>query len=291
MLERTTWEKHTLQLPHPGQTNRFEHDCGEGRVLKVSHKDDGYAAWCFRCNDSGFIPHPAPSLSERLARLEALRSAERSASSSVELPTPALCDPQDGWPLAARVWLHKAGLSNDDIIRLGAYYHPPTGRVVIPVYQGDKLVYWQARDPEWKRGTARPKYLNPPVDKFGLYAKYGSGPVIVLTEDILSAFRVSRVTEAWSIMGTALAPGVLAALINERRPVVTMFDPDAGGHKASASVTKKLAALGVPCYEASPPRDPKYLTREGTASCISTSRAVFGPLPPPSSLLAPQPQP
>jgi hypothetical protein len=34
------------------------------------------------------------------------------------------------WPLYARVWLYRAGLSNDDIRALGAYYVERLDRVV-----------------------------------------------------------------------------------------------------------------------------------------------------------------
>lgn len=271
MLDRHSWEQHTTQLPVIGQSGRFDHDCGDGRVLKVAHAANGYTAWCFRCGEAGFIPHPAPSLSERLAALERSRNAEVRASSSVALPEPGLYNPQVGWPLIARVWLYKAGLSNDDIIRLGAYWHEPTQRVILPVYNNGELVYWQGRDPAWKRGSPRIKYINPPVDKTKLCAKYGSGPVIVLAEDILSAFRVSRVTEAWALLGTALAPGVLADLLQQARPVVTMFDPDAGGQKATTNITKRLRTLGVSVHEARVPRDPKYLTTQELTQCLNST--------------------
>lgn len=271
MLDRATWEQHTKQLPKLGQSGRFDHGCGEGRVLKVTNGTEGFTAYCFRCGEPGFIPHPTPSLSERLARLEAQRIAEARVSSTVELPAPATCDPQL-WPLMARVWLYKAGLSNDDIVRLGAYWHEPTQRVILPVYDNGKLIYWQGRDPHWKRGSPRMKYINPPVDKTRLTAKYGSGPFIVLNEDILSAFRVSRVAEAWSLMGTALAAGVLADLIKQGKPVVVMLDPDSGGQNATTKIIRKLGNLGVPAYAAFPARDPKYLTKEETLSCLTSTR-------------------
>ena len=251
-------------------------------MLLVSNGDEGYSAWCFRCNDSGFIPHPAPSLSERLAKLERARNAEVRASSSVALPEPAICDPQL-WPKLARLWLYKAGLSNDDIMRLGAYYHEPTGRVVLPVWRDGKPVYWQARSVDGRQ----PKYINPEIDKSHLCAKYGSGPVIALTEDVLSAFRVARVTEAWSLMGTAMAPGVFADLLQQGKPVVMMLDPDAGGRKATPPIVRKLALHGVPVSVAAPRRDPKYLTKEETVSCLIESCAArLAPLLQPSLCLS-----
>lgn len=272
MLRPESWKHHTVHLSS-GQRVRTEHDCGPGRVLLVSNKDSGYSAYCFRCTDDGFIPHPAPSLSDRLAALERARNAEVRASSSVALPEPAQYDftQAGGIPLAARVWLYKAGLSNDDIERLGAYYHQPTGRVILPVYKDGKAVYWQGRDVTWTRKSRSSKYINPPVDKTHLCAKYGAGPVIVLTEDILSAFRVSRVTEAWSLLGTALAPGVMMDLVRQERPVVFMFDPDAGGQKANTAALHQLSMMGTPAYIARPRRDPKYLTAQETRECIASS--------------------
>jgi len=269
MLDPQSFRQEAERL-QPGQRARVEHDCGPGRVLLLSNKDEGYSAWCFRCGESGFIPHPTPSLSERLAALERARNAEVRASSSVALPDPAVCNPQ-AWPSPARVWLYKAGLSNDDIVQLGAYYHPPTGRVILPVYKDGQPVYWQGRDVAWTRKSRSAKYINPPVDKSKLCAKYGSGPVIVLTEDILSAYRVARVTEAWSLLGTALAPGVLIDLIQQGKPVIFMFDPDAGGAKAVRDATAALTLLGIQHATAKPHRDPKYLTKQETIACIESS--------------------
>lgn len=265
MLDPVSWEQHAQRV-QPGHKLRTEHDCGTGRVLLVANGDTGYSAWCFRCNDGGFIPHPAPSLSERLATLERTRNAEVRALSSVSLPEPAIVNPQL-WPNKARLWLYKAGLSNDDIMRLGAYYHEPTGRVVLPVRRNNEVIYWQARSIDGRQ----PKYINPQIDKSHLCATYGTGPVIVLTEDILSAFRVSRVTEAWSLLGTAMAPGVFASLIAQGKPVVVMLDPDAGGRKATPSIVRKLGLHAVPVSVAVPRVDPKYLTKEETLSCIIQS--------------------
>lgn len=265
MLDPQSFRKQAEQL-RPGERARVDHDCGPGRVLLISNKDEGYSAWCFRCNDSGFIPHPQPSLSERLAALERARNAEVRASSSVALPEPGVYDPQS-WPAPARVWLYKAGFSNDDIERFGFYYHEPTRRVVLPARISGEVVYWQARSVDGRQ----PKYLNPLVNKDKLYAPYGSGPCIVLTEDILSAARVSRVTEAWSIMGTALPTGVLVALLRQQRPVVVMLDPDPAGAKGATRIAKQLSLLGVQHSVAVPHRDPKYLTKQEIVTCIESS--------------------
>ena len=74
----------------------------------------------------------AAALKDRNAAFAAAQAADNKVSVSVELPAPAVRVWAD-WPAASRLWLLKAGLSSADLPRLGAYYHPPTDRVVLPV--------------------------------------------------------------------------------------------------------------------------------------------------------------
>lgn len=169
------------------------------------------------------------------------------------------------WPLRARVWLYKAGFSNDDIEGLGFYYNQRMDRVVMPVRRDGEVVYWQARGFDKERA----KYMNPNVDRSNLVARFGTGPVLVLTEDVLSAFRVSRVTEAWALMGTSVPDGVLATLSAESRPVALMLDPDAAGMRARSKLRRQLGAAGVAVHILTPRRDPKLLSTEEIQSCLS----------------------
>lgn len=258
------WAKHTQGLPR-GRFVRVPHDCGPGKTLRVEHHTDGsYHAYCFRCGPQGFIPRPELSVSEKIAELNAKRDIELQQRASVDLPQPAEHNVQQ-WPLHARVWLYKAGLSNDDIERLGAYYVQPIDRVVLPVRDAEgKVVYWQARG--FAKGFA--KYINPEVDRNNLVAQYGSGPVLVLTEDILSAYVTARVTQAWSLLGTKLPDGVAALIARQEKPVIMMLDPDKAGEQGRAKVKRSLAAMGVEVYVAKPSRDPKYFTRKEIIACL-----------------------
>lgn len=265
MLDPQSWQHHTQGVA-PGRKLRTNHDCGEGKTLLISNKAEGYSAWCFRCGEPGFIAHPALSLPERLALLTSLRSAEDEATASLTLPTPQEFNPQ-AWPDAPRVWLYKAGLSNDDITRLGFYYCARLERVVMPLYRDGELVYWQARGFHKHRA----KYINPPVDRATLCAKFEGRQhrsVLVLTEDILSAYRVARLTDAWSIMGTDMPDSVALDAVLQRKPIVLMLDPDRGGMKGNARVSRKLRDMGADVHVAHPTRDPKYLTVEGIRSCL-----------------------
>jgi hypothetical protein len=159
------------------------------------------------------------------------------------------------------VWLYKAGISNTEIEALGIYWNPRMCRVVIPVTnEAGEVVYWQARTLD---KTNPKKYLNPRVDKRRLVAKYGDGPQIVLTEDILSAYRVSRSAAAgWCLMGTKITDYIAAELLRSGKPVVVWLDPDAAGQTNAMKIIKQLRAYGIPARNVVSKKDPKLLQRE-----------------------------
>lgn len=260
-------------LPLGGQ-QRVAH-CGSDKSAVVYHKDEGWSLYCHRCGEPHFTPRPQESLSERVARLDRQREQEASASSSIVPPLPPVTDTSE-WPLGARVWLYSAGFSNDDIARLGIYYHAGTDRVVVPVIdEHGVLVCWQARAYDWTRKSTRPKYLNPwqASTAMGVWFN-GDGPR-VLTEDYLSAYRVHRAGFASAtLLGTKLSDKVLARLMNEERPVLVWLDDDEGrymsnpGQEAAATVVAKLRALGMAVRNVRTPLDPKKYSRRKIAELL-----------------------
>jgi hypothetical protein len=201
------------------------------------------------------VPKPRPSLAERLARLREEITADSVAEQDIRPPTPMEFDPRI-WPLPARVWLYKAGLSNELILQLGFYWNPWMQRVVMPVLDGLTVRYWQARGFD----KDRPKYINPKVDK-PLF-KQGSGPLLCLTEDMLSAARVGEVTAAWSILGTSVDDSKIAQIVATGLPVKVWLDPDAAGLKGRRKLVPRLRAFGVDATSVKAERDPKLYSRE-----------------------------
>ena len=195
-----------------------------------------------------------------------VKEAELHATATIDLPAPMTMDPQH-WPAAPRVWLYKAGLSNDDIEGLGFYYNERLRRVVMPIYQAGKLAYWQARSLD--KGVA--KYINPPVDKSGIMPTYGSGPFTLLTEDILSAYKAGRVTQAISLMGTRLSHTLLVRLAQAGQPVGVMLDPDKAGINAAIKVRKALINAGCDARIVHVSKDPKLLSTQEIQSCVNYS--------------------
>ena len=248
--------QHLAERLRKGQKLRAEH-CGMGESMIVSNGTAGFAAYCFRCGGKGFIPH-AMSLAERIAQFREAEQADQEARLSLRLPEPRICDPQQ-WPKQARVWLYKGGFSNDDIERLGFYYHERMQRVVMPIYDGGRLVYWQARG----FVPSLPKALNPVVDRTGLVAKFGerAGPV-ALTEDILSAAKMAVACESWALLGTKMDDAVLASLIRRDSMVVLALDPDKAGRDGAAAIARRLSTVGVQHCQVYFGRDPKLVTRK-----------------------------
>ncbi len=246
------------------ERRRVDHDCGPGRTLTIRSDEKGLHGWCFRCNDKGWEP-PAPvPLAVRVARLKEQQQADVKAQSAVDLPEPRV--PWSEWPDPARLWLLKAGLSALDAGQLGAYYHPPTGRVVLPVLVGRRVVFWQARG----LAGAVPKYLAPMVDKKSIVPRYGQADAITLTEDILSAYKVGTVAEGWALMGTSINDGCLAAVIATGKPVNVWLDPDAAGIRAAKKVLAALRGAGVKARNIISQKDPKLMHRAQIKELLCT---------------------
>lgn len=261
-LDLASWLPFAKQLER-GEKAQHEHNCGPGRKLIVENKDGGYSAWCYRCGEKGWHPHPQPSLSERIAALRRVQDAEDKVEGDPRPPMPAEFDPV-AWPSVPLLWLYKAGIDKDMIRGLGFYWCDRLKRVVLPVLNDqDKLVYWQARgfDPD------RPKYLNPRVDKPvykapSLIEPYG-GKVLCLTEDILSAARVGQVVHGWSILGTSLTPSQEAEIVKfGASKVLVWLDPDTAGVKGRRKLVPRLRELGLDASAVRADKDPKFYSRE-----------------------------
>lgn len=252
------------ELPD-GHSVRIDHDCiGQSSgTLMVSRNGNKVSAYCFRCGASGFHA-TQESLAERVARLKAEAAADAAALESVCLPEPAVHDLRE-WPSDAKLWLYKYGFSPAMIERLGAYWCPAIGRVVLPIMRDGHAIFWQARS---VRRT--PKILSPKAPRNGVVARYGSGDPLVLCEDTLSAFKVGRETEAWSLLGTKLLPGPMAEIVQANRPVVVWLDSDRPGQDGARTIINALRARGVSTTNIITPSDPKAYDAEKIRELLCT---------------------
>jgi len=267
MIDPADWLELAKALPVGGKSSHV-HNCGSGRKLLVEHKPNGYAAWCYRCGEPGFVPKARPPLAERIAALKERRDIDQKAVLTIKPPLPAVFDPRE-WPLEARVWLYKAGFDNDWIEDIGFYWHERLKRVVMPVLSDlNKLVFWQARgfDPAFA------KYLSPELGADQHKPIYKAEPVrpverdasvLCLTEDILSANKVGQVVTGWSLLGTklnALSEAEIAKFGASK--VLVWLDPDEAGVSGRRKIVPQLRARGIDAKAVRADLDPKLYPLE-----------------------------
>ncbi len=260
-LEEHEWLPQAEQALQGGRTRaRGNHTCGDPGSLMLSRDGNEMAAYCFRCGRSG-SKREQESPAARIERMRSEQQADDEARASIDLPEPRVYTLSE-WPVDAALWFYKMGLSPSMIEELGLYWCPKLGRVVLPIMEDGRAVFWTARS--HKR---TPKWLGPLQPKRGLVARYGvgKGDTIVLTEDPLSAYKVGRINEAWSLLGTKLHPRHIVALAATGKRVATWLDDDKGrrggknpGQEAAKEIGARLSAYGMDVRNITSDRDPKY---------------------------------
>jgi DNA primase len=136
---------------------------------------------------------------------------------------------------------------------------------VLPVREDGEVTFWQARSID----ARLPKYLSPPVDRGQVLPRFGAAASVTLTEDLLSAFKIGLVAEAWCLMGTYANPKLVAQLLVRQAPVNVWLDPDGQGRKAATKVHKQMVAYGINARIIRSERDPKLHTFEEIARTLS----------------------
>lgn len=237
----------------PGAKRRL----GDGFLASFNGK--AYHRYDFREKTSE-VYEPQRTLAEKLAILAQQRVALDVAIQDHTLPEPAMEHPRD-WPSAARVWLHKAHLNNDDIQELGAYWNPELLRVVIPYRTMTGEQTWTARNVGFQ--DAGPKYLNPIGGKRSGGALFEAARwptrLLVLTEDILSAYRVMKdaETDALAVSGTSLDRSAVVEIVNRYHGAIVWLDGDEWGKKGGLKIRSEFSRLGFPVHRIKTTMDPK----------------------------------
>jgi DNA primase len=118
--------------------------------------------------------------------------------------------------------------------------------------------FWQARAVDGRQ----PKYLAPPSGKALIIPRWGSAADVTLTEDLLSAYKVGRVAEAWCLLGTSMSKHILNALLKRGCRVNVWLDPDAAGLRAATKVLAQLRGAGIEARHVLSKKDPKLMHYE-----------------------------
>ncbi len=245
------WLKLAMVLPY-GRSGRMNcPHCHGNNTLGYTNHGDHFTYNCFRCKETGGSAAPAMTPQER-------RALELQAQAFREAPPTMPDDFTTDIPPRGVLWLAKGGLNHSDIKKYGFGYSPRMQRVIMPVYENKELVAVQAR--AINKGH-EPKYLgqirrNPRPAFHALHSE--PTDTLVLTEDMLSACRVAKVCDAWSLLGTNLLPSVLAAVAETQHEIIALWmDEDDAGINARRKMRNQLQITGKVIQLIRSDRDPK----------------------------------
>lgn len=232
------------QQVHINHTNCSAGTDTKGR-LYIKRLPDCIVAYCHNCGGyyfkrSKMYPRNYDALQELLAGKEAAEAMQQ----TVNLPSDVSTNPAD-WPAAARAWLWKYYVTDDEIAQYGLCYSPSWGRLIIPVFNDvGKCVFWQGRAIE----SGGPKYISVKGAKKPLFYggdshKQKSATCCIIVEDALSAIAMSRQNDIVGIaaLGTDFPVGEFD--VNRWKNLIVWFDPDLPGRAKQQELVQRLTPL------------------------------------------------
>jgi DNA primase len=214
-----------------GRSKRVKH-CNHNTTMKISHDEEGYHAYCFRCSEGGFKGHGIQRIRDVFAEKEFQYAKVPRVPDDFTLDVPD----------SAAVWYYSYGISASLARSYGIGYSKSLDRVILPVYVDDCLAVVQARA---VRKGMQPKYLNQSGNKKGsvLFRSHNQGgDTVCVTEDILSCVRVGEVIPAVCPMGTSLSDTQAAQLL-DYKTVLIWLDNDQAGWKGASRMHKALSMV------------------------------------------------
>jgi hypothetical protein len=257
VLPYEEWLDSAQALPL-GVSKRVKH-CNHNTTMKISHDEDGYHAYCFRCSEGGFKKHGIQRIRDVFAEKEFCYAKD------VRLPSDYTLDV----PSTAAVWYYSVGISARTAREYGIGFSRNLDRVILPVYHDGSLAVVQARA---VRPGMQPKYLNQAGNNKAsvLFKSHNTeGDTVCVTEDILSCIRVGEVIPCVSCMGTSMSDAQAAALMRYKN-VIIWLDNDEAGHKGALRMHKKLRGVMNSCILTAQ-HDPKCYDREHISELLRGS--------------------
>lgn len=126
------------------------------------------------------------------------------------------------------IWLSKYEITQEEITEFNIGYSPRLNRLILPVYQDNKLIYWQGRN-LGKVTKDNPKYLN--IRNSGaknvfFQRSIPNSNMCVIVEDILSAIKVGRVCNSLALLGSYFPKEIYQSIIPQYDKILIWLDAD-----------------------------------------------------------------
>lgn len=247
---------------HPGCTPLYK-DAG----LVVTRYEDGWVWFCHRCRQGG---------RKRLNSLAPSRLLSFLQSTNLISKGPAdVCLPKDytvDIPPAGLAWLYQYEINDAEILRYDIGYSPASHRVIFPVYQDGKLVFWIGRLVGQKPTAENPKYFSPVPKKDIYFTIDRDGPVVAIVEDIISAIKVARVCAVVAVIAAYVPDQLVFSLLKNYQTVALWLDYDKT--QKMFKVVMRQQMLGHDIFMVPTFKDPKCFPDNEIKSLILRGKNV-----------------
>lgn len=248
--------------PEIGKEVRIHH-CRSGKdndKLFIKRTEDGtILGFCHHCHASGrFRSRTHKTVSPTPVR-----------SFNYGLPSGSLgFERFIDWHPLAKVWISKY-LSFQQIRDLGVLYYD---RLIFPITQDSEYVGYMSRkvlpeDPKPKWLTMRPSSKK---EKFYWYCNTGSHHVAI-TEDIISAKKISEYCSSYALLGSHLSSHGLAKITKNHNKFYIFMDDDKPNIKVLQSELKRRLELFGDVTVVHAGTDPKNLSGEECDHRVNTT--------------------
>lgn len=234
-----------------GEQCRINHiDCPAGtdtrQRLYIKRTHEAVLAYCHNCTGKLIRSANGVRRIDVIQRLLAAAEAEPTHT-DVQLPDDMRCHPAD-FPIEARAWLYRYHLNDEDIKNHHIGYSPSLGRVILPVYEDGKCIFWQGRQID----GAGPKYISVRSAKKPVFMAEAEVPMYnaTITEDMLSAIRMSKYrpedgpSTKTHCTGVALlgtnGPDDLAVRLAGFKWITVWLDDDVAGRTKATEIAQRM---------------------------------------------------
>lgn len=225
-------------------------DCPAGRdergrlYIKEVLPNGSYVAHCFNCGNSGAYFTGGYKNYRNLADLLKLPDLEDSKATVIhngELPNRIQRQSKAIEYVPIKAWLYKFHLFEEDWDKLKLSEYSQS--LVIPIYgDGVQLRYGFDNQTQKKYVT----FLRTPKDgRFYQSPCTGSHEVLVLTEDVVSAYRIYRDLgiESFALLGKTISDELIGCVDSSYSKVFVWLDGDLAGKEAAIKVQLKLGSV------------------------------------------------
>ena len=243
-----------------GEGHRFQHDCSNkpDKSLIITRTRDGWAWYCHRCKEGGTRDLSGKSPWEVAQFIRSLNVKSAKTLMQMRLPL----DYTKEIPAQGLAYLYVRGVTDADIKRWKIGYSPKYSRVILPVYEGRNLVFFQGRtilsitrdNPKWMN-----VWKSGRKDTFFVANQMFSHEVVVV-EDILSAIRVSHTADAYAMLSTHIPEDLILTLSEKYQSILLWLDPDK--RMKIMMLARRYLAFGINARSITSNKDPKYYTNK-----------------------------